>query len=174
MKLQMSAESFKAWVQRNPEQAATRGQQWRDRNPEKAAASYKKWYEANKEKIRQQKRETMKRLRAANPEKYNAQSVAAKARERAKLFEMYGHECARCGFDDKRALSLDHIKNNGNVERAELGERGVYRKAKSSHQPGEYQILCMNCQFIKRHEPDGDWGRTRQHSPYYQETKEAA
>ncbi|AMM23207.1 hypothetical protein [Variovorax sp. PAMC 28711] len=153
----MSADSYKAWVEKNPERAANRWQEWKDRNPEKAAAAYKKWYEANKETARAQKREVMKRLRAENPDKYNAQSVAAKAREREQLFEMYGHVCMRCGFSDKRALTLDHIKNNGNVERAELGERGVYRRAKASHQPGDYQILCMNCQFIKRTEAATAW-----------------
>lgn len=148
----MSAESYKAWVENNPDRAASRWQEWKERNPEKASSAYKKWYEANKDKARQQKRESMKRLRAANPAKFNAQSCAAKARERAALYEMYGHTCVRCGFDDKRALTLDHIKNNGSTERAELGERGVYRRAKSAHLPEEYQILCMNCQFIKRAE----------------------
>ena len=49
--------------------------------------------------------------------------------------------------------------NNGSQERKELGERGVYRRAKAMHRPDEYQILCMNCQFIKRHED----GRSNQH-----------
>ena len=115
-------------------------------------AAYKKWYEANIDRARLLKRQSMRRLRAENPEKYNAQSKAAKAKERERLFEIYGHECVRCGFSDKRALTLDHIHNNGNTERAELGERGVYRKAKAFHQPDMYQILCMNCQFIKRTE----------------------
>jgi len=148
----MSAESYKTWVEKNPERAANRWQEWKDRKPEKASAAYKKWYEANKDTARVQKREVMKRLRAENPEKYNAQSAAARARQREQLHEMYGHVCTRCGFDDKRALTLDHINNDGNVERAELGERGVYRKARKEHQPQHYQILCMNCQFIKRTE----------------------
>ena len=114
--------------------------------------SYKKWYDANVEKARATKREAMRRYRAERPEQYGAHSRAAKLREREQLFEMYGHICVRCGFDDKRALTLDHILNNGNLERAELGERGVYRKAKAEHRPDLYQILCMNCQFIKRSE----------------------
>ena len=63
---------------------------------------------------------------------------------------MYGHCCAICGFTDKRALTLDHKLNNGNEERRRLGERGVYMKAKKEYLPNEYQIICMNCQFIKR------------------------
>lgn len=127
-----------------------------------SSESYKKWYEANKEAARASKRENMRKYRAANPIKHNALSIEARRRERALLHEMYGHVCARCGFDDKRALTLDHIKNNGNVERAELGERGVYRKAKAKYQPDQYQILCMNCQFIKRIEAK----RVNQHRPY--------
>lgn len=111
--------------------------------------SYKKWYDSNVDHARKCKRETMQRLRAENPEKYNSQSKKAKLKEREILFEMYGHECSRCGFDDKRALTLDHINNDGNAERLMLGERGVYRKAKAELRIDLYQILCMNCQFIK-------------------------
>ena len=118
-------------------------------------------YEINKDAIRAKKREAMKRLRLLNPEKHNRQSRESQARERALLFAIYGHSCVRCNFTDKRALTLDHINNDGNVERAELGERGVYKKAKALHQPERYQILCMNCQFIKRTEDRC----TNQHRP---------
>jgi len=146
----MSATSYKAWAVKNPERAISRWKEWKDANPEKAAEAYKKWYEANKEVARQQKREVMKRLRTDNPEKYKAQSRKAKIKEKLSLFEMYGCKCAMCGFDDMRALSLDHKNNNGNIEREELGIRGTYRRAKEEYRPEEYQILCMNCQFIKR------------------------
>jgi hypothetical protein len=114
--------------------------------------SYKKWYDANAEQARHAKRENMRRYRMERPEQYNSHSQKAKLREREILFEMYGHVCVRCGFADKRALTLDHINNDGSSERALLGERGVYRKAKATHQPDVYQILCMNCQFIKQAE----------------------
>lgn len=80
--------------------------------------SYKKW--RGKEGALEKKRETMRRLRAASPEKYNAQSAKARLRERERIYEMYGHACVRCGFNDKRALTLDHINNDGNIERAEI------------------------------------------------------
>lgn len=117
---------------------------------EKSRAAYAAWYARNKEKAREQKRIVMKRLRDESPEKYNAQSRKAKVKEKLALFVMYGNKCKMCGFSDMRALSLDHVLDNGNVERKELGERGVYRRAKSQYRPDEYQILCMNCQFIKR------------------------
>lgn len=124
-----------------------------------AQKQYASFYERNKVRLREEKRIAMRIARLNDPEKYRAQSRKAKAREREKLFELYGHVCARCGFDDKRALTLDHRLNNGSEERATLGERGVYKKAKAIHSPDEYQILCMNCQFIKRTED----GRANQH-----------
>lgn len=117
---------------------------------EKSRKIYNKWYENNKEEYRPRKAELMRKYRSENPEKYAAQSRKAKAKERESLFEMYGHCCVICGFTDKRALTLDHKLNNGNDERRRLGERGVYMRARKEYLPKEYQIICMNCQFIKR------------------------
>lgn len=116
----------------------------------------REYYEKNRDKIRKQKRETMRRLRAKNPEHYRKQTREAKNILREKLFELYGNECAICGFTDKRALTLDHINNNGNEERRRIGERGVWRRARDNYLPEEYRILCMNCQFIERHKNDNE------------------
>lgn len=118
---------------------------------EKTKTRYQDWYEKNKVKAREQKKLVMRKLREKDPEKYNAQSRKAKVKERLLLFKMYGCKCAMCGYADMRALTLDHVLNNGSAERLELGERGVYRRAKQTYRPDEYQVLCMNCQFIKRH-----------------------
>lgn len=55
-----------------------------------------------------------------------------------------------CGYSDIRALTLDHVLNNGAEERKRIGERGVYNRCLRDDVTDEYQILCMNCQFIKR------------------------
>jgi hypothetical protein len=108
-------------------------------------------YAANRVAIRARKSEVMRELRTANPPKYRAQSRQAKAKLREQLFQIYGAACALCGFTDRRALTLDHILKNGAKERAELGERGVYRRALVAEFRSEYRTLCMNCQFIARH-----------------------
>ena len=113
-------------------------------------AWYAEWYERNKDKVRAYKAANMRRYRLANPEKHRGQSRAAKQKQRAALFAMYGSSCVLCGFSDVRALTLDHVKRNGAAERAELGERGVYRRALVELRPDEYRTLCMNCQFISR------------------------
>ena len=117
------------------------------------------WYEKHKEDIRKQKRENMRRYRRENPEIHRERSRKATRHLKEKVFNMYGHVCQCCGFEDIRALTLDHVNNNGAEERKALGERGPYRRALTSYKPDEYRILCMNCQFIKRVEA----GRQNQH-----------
>ena len=61
--------------------------------------------------------------------------------------------CSRCGFADIRALSVDHINGGGTKHRSEVGEgRAFWRWLVKNNYPEGYQILCMNCQFIKREE----------------------
>lgn len=62
--------------------------------------------------------------------------------------------CVRCGFDDIRALSIDHIMGKGTEEKRKLHMQGVafYNYLKKGGYPKGYQTLCMNCQFIKRAE----------------------
>lgn len=63
--------------------------------------------------------------------------------------------CVRCGFKDIRALSLDHINGGGLVEMRKINRRGgwmFYAYLRKKGYPPGYQVLCMNCQFIKRDE----------------------
>lgn len=111
------------------------------------------WYQENKERIRPQKAANMRKYRAANPEKYRKYWRDRKQQTRDALFAMYGDKCTLCGFSDKRALTLDHIKQNGNAERKSIGEYRIYQRALKYYRPDEYRILCMNCQFIERTKP---------------------
>lgn len=126
------------------------------------AALHRAWYQKNKKRLQGYKRQMMRKLRKENPEKYREHSRAAKRRLKDKVFMAYGNACTRCGFSDIRALTLDHKNNNGSEERAEIGERGVYRRALIPENHNDYQILCMNCQFIKRIEA----GRQNQHQQW--------
>lgn len=58
-------------------------------------------------------------------------------------------KCAHCGFDDIRALSIDHIGGGGAPHRRMTGN-DVYGWLKRNGFPKGYQVLCMNCQLIKR------------------------
>jgi hypothetical protein len=61
--------------------------------------------------------------------------------------------CKQCGFSDLRALSIDHINGGGLKHRRLLGisgGSGFYHWLKRNNYPEGYQVLCMNCQYIKK------------------------
>ncbi len=62
--------------------------------------------------------------------------------------------CVRCGFVDVRALQLDHV--NGGGSRFLGNGRSPYTHygqiLKDEDIKGKYQILCANCNWIKRYE----------------------
>ena len=110
----------------------------------------REYYRRNKDRLRPIKAARMRKYRRQDPEKYRQKNRDIIKARRNKLLDMYGHKCAVCGFADPIALTLDHINNNGNVERKAIGERGVYKRAIEKYRPKEYRTLCMNCQFIER------------------------
>lgn len=61
-----------------------------------------------------------------------------------------GYRCVCCGETEAVFLSIDHIDQNGETHRKEIGSR-IYRWLKTNNFPYGFQVLCMNCQ----------WGRMR-------------
>ena len=57
------------------------------------------------------------------------------------------------GCKDLRCLSIDHINGGGTKHRADQGQGiSLYRWLEKNSYPAGFQVLCMNCQWIKRHE----------------------
>jgi hypothetical protein len=77
-------------------------------------------------------------------------------RLRAGVLAVLGNECAKCGFSDYRALQIDHVNSDGALERAEFGgpSQKFLKRVLLSFVRGEgrYQLLCANCNWIKRAE----------------------
>ena len=71
---------------------------------------------------------------------------------RAAVFAVLGNKCARCGFDDGRALQIDHVHGDGAADRKKFkGHRLRIKFFKHViENPERYQILCANCNWIKR------------------------
>lgn len=64
-----------------------------------------------------------------------------------------GGKCVRCAFDNPRALQIDHIKGGGNTERMKGQSNSVAFYKRAIEQNGvNYQLLCANCNAIKRWE----------------------
>ena len=70
------------------------------------------------------------------------------------VFDHYGRVCACCKESVYMFLTVDHINNDGNLERWPNGKRigGVqlYQRIVKEGYPKTYQVLCMNCNFGKR------------------------
>ena len=70
--------------------------------------------------------------------------------------------CIRCGFDDIRALSIDHIEGGGSrrdEKGQSIGGTNLYYRLRRENYPPGYITLCMNCQFIKRVQAEEFRGR---------------
>lgn len=72
-----------------------------------------------------------------------------KARElRQRVPDKLGRKCV-CGFSDERALQIDHVNNNGHLEKLS-GIRFLQKVLRDDKR--QFQILCANCNWIKRSE----------------------
>lgn len=72
-------------------------------------------------------------------------------RMRIVLLGELGGKCLRCGYDeDVRALQLDHINNDGHLDRKERGHK-LYRYYINHLDEAKQrlQVLCANCNKIK-------------------------
>ena len=62
--------------------------------------------------------------------------------------------CAQCGCSNLSVLTIDHIHGMGRKHVHSLGFGGggdrFYYWLKRNNYPEGYQVLCFNCQFIKR------------------------
>lgn len=94
----------------------------------------KKHYEKNKEARKLNTKNYLRRIRAS-------------------ALAIMGGECVHCGFSDERALQIDHINGGGTRDLAKKGVGGSFHNVViRSFLAGEnkYQLLCANCNWIKR------------------------
>jgi hypothetical protein len=107
---------------------------------------------------------TNKEWVVAHPEENRRKSREYLRRLRAKVLQVLGSRCVYCGFSDPRALQIDHIRGGGAKERRTLNKGkwgnpgGVWRlilKMSKEERLLKYQLLCANCNWIKRYTEDG-------------------
>lgn len=81
---------------------------------------------------------------------------------REQVLRRFGSKCEHCGFADPRALQIDHIHSDGAKERREIS--GIPYLNRLVNLPElelrrNYQLLCANCQWIKRFEKQENHGK---------------
>ena len=79
---------------------------------------------------------------------------------RLEVIEFLGGKCLRCGFTDPRALQLDHLYSNGSQDRVHRSWQVMYREIISG-QDKSIQLLCANCNWIKRDEQRECFGKRK-------------
>ena len=100
----------------------------------------KNWRKAH----RPEERARMKKYSAEKHRRYEANL-------RRRFLDMYGHKCACCPETDERFLTLDHVRNDGAIERYPGGRsaphrtRAQYLNAIHHYDPTRYRTLCYNC-----------------------------
>lgn len=126
---------------------------------ERKSAYMREWRKRNLGKARDISRVASAKNRSENLALVREQARSHNERYRAKIRDFFGGKCVRCGFDDIRALQMDHIKGDGWKERKHQGGRGQslnqrYREIMDNPDAAreKYQLLCANCNSIKRME----------------------
>lgn len=73
---------------------------------------------------------------------------------RMEVLRAYGGDpprCACCGEQEPVFLALDHVHNDGAVDRQLIGEsHRIFRWLRRNGFPPGYQVLCHNCNWAKR------------------------
>ncbi len=106
------------------------------------------YYEKNKDRI---KKNSMK-WKKKNRKIVNKQTTERRAKTINILFDFLGRQCVFCGFDNVKALCLDHIDNNGSENRKKFKHSTLEYSYYSKHldEVGNMlQVLCYNCNMIK-------------------------
>ena len=70
-------------------------------------------------------------------------------RIRERAINALGGKCAHCGFNDIRALHIDHIHGGGKDERESKRGTSYHYHILKRIESGDYQVLCANCNYIK-------------------------
>ena len=126
----------KKWKRDNKDYVKKYMKKWKSDNKEWVVDYQSKWYKKNKNHVKKWHRKYTMAIKLA-------------------VFRHYSPKlkCQRCGFKDLRALSLDHKHGGGSSHVASLGGTyKLYNWVIEHNFPNRFQVLCMNCQWIKREE----------------------
>lgn len=143
--------SQKARIDKNPKLQEKRKEQnkiYYEKNRSERIAYVTKWRKQNPEKCKKYQRRTY----ANRSKHYQEYMRQTRQKYRMEAFEILGGaRCKRCGLDDLRVLQIDHVNGGGRGELSRIGG-GNALVHQVRREPSKYQVLCANCNWIKRHE----------------------
>jgi len=111
-------------------------QKWRQANPEKVKEIRKRWMQNHRDVARKVERLTYASVRLEVLWAYSVDSVI---------------KCCQCGYNDIRALDIDHVLGDGASERKKWPSTKQFfywLRRQGFPDKGKYRILCKNCNWI--------------------------
>ena len=73
-------------------------------------------------------------------------------KQRQRILDKLGNQCASCGISDFRVLQVDHINGGGRKDIESFSSHNMYIKSILLDQTDKFQLLCANCNWIKKYE----------------------
>jgi hypothetical protein len=104
---------------------AERGKEWRDKY---------QWTRTEKQKL----------YREENRNEINVRALSSYHKKKKVIYDLLGNECKHCGEQDPIYFQIDHVNNDGSLDRNKITLK------KYLENPERYQLLCANCNWAKR------------------------
>jgi hypothetical protein len=145
---------------------------YQENNKEKIKVRRHKYYKENEKEIKD-KTFAYKKI---NPDKARVYSKTSNKVIKAEAMKYYCQgdiKCQGCGDDEFELLTIDHIDGNGNKHRQETGAKTGKNFCfwlKRNNYPSGFQVLCWNCQWLKRYQemkPKGEITKRQQQKMDY-------
>lgn len=156
MKIIQDKNYYREYRLNNFDRIREKNKSWYLRTKEARREYHRKFYLKNREKLLALSSINRIKFRDKNRERNRLLNIS----RRKIILAILGDKCVKCGYDsDYRALQIDHVNGNGYLERKNMSHSWSFKfwiKALRERRD-EYQILCANCNWIKRIENREIW-----------------
>lgn len=72
-----------------------------------------------------------------------------KYRLKKEIIALGEFKCALCGYNDRRALEIDHVNGGGSEHHRRIGGIGYFKQVLKMLKNKDARILCRNCNWIE-------------------------
>ncbi len=111
----------------------------------------KEYYPKNREKLLEGMRKRRSELSPEGLKKEREINKKYHTNRKNSLFDLMDNKCKCCGEDDPIYLQIDHVNNDGHLERKNRSRRGPKLTLKKYLEaPEKFQLLCANCNWAKQ------------------------
>lgn len=147
--MKQRTEYFREWRAKNKERVAANHIAWREKNRIWLKVYTRLWYHRTKDK----RNAYLRSYYRSRIDHFRQQSSKNSSKRRVEIMTMLGGAfCVKCSFSDLRALQIDHVNGGGGRMRRSHGWSYKFWKKEIKESPEKYQVLCANCNWIKRYE----------------------